>query len=139
MKNRGLKKIWGHNWDYYYLLRLEQRKISEMARDFAKWRHHVGWDRTVAEMKLCVKLLDIVLEKDSAYKSWLNTNYGEKGKFTPFHVHVNIVNYKRFMKQLDDFPTNPILHESLKIELRKKKALNLYHKIRTQRILTWWD
>ena len=139
MKTRGLKKIWGHNWDYYYLLRLEQRKISEMARDFAKWRHHVGWERTVAEMNLCVKLLDIVLEKDKDYKSWLHANYGEKGKFTKFHVYVNLNNYKRFLKRVEEFPEHPILHESMKIELRRIKALHLYHKIRNVKILSWWD
>jgi hypothetical protein len=139
MKNRGLKKIWGHNWDYYYLLRLEQRKISEMARDFTKWRHHVGWERTVWEMNLCVQLIDIILENDKYYNSWLNANYGVNGKFTEFPLYVNLKNYKRFFKQVDTLPDNNVLYEHFKIEVRKVKALHLYNRIRALKLMTWWD
>jgi hypothetical protein len=111
-----------------------------MARDFAKWRHHVDWDRTVKEMQLCVKLLDIILEQDKYYNSWLHASYGDgHNKVQPFPLHVNLKNYKRFLRQVDEWPTNEVLHEHLKIELRKRKALHLYHKIRNMKILTWWD
>lgn len=140
MKGREFKRIWGHNFDYAYLLRLEQRKIRDMARDFAKWRHHVGWERTVKEMQLCVKLLDIILEQDKYYSSWLHASYGDgRSKVQPFPLHVNLKNYKRFLRQVDEWPTNEVLYEHLKIELRKRKALHLYHKIRNMKIFTWWD
>jgi hypothetical protein len=44
MKAREFKRIWGYNWDFAYLLKLERRKIRDIAHDFTKWRHHVDWD-----------------------------------------------------------------------------------------------
>lgn len=140
MKGREFKRIWGPNYDFGYLLCIEQRKLRDMARDFKKWRHHVDWERCVKEMLLCADLLDIVLERDKYYKSWLHKCYGEgRRKVYPFPIHINIKNYKRFLKRVDEIPTNEVLHEHLKIELRKLKALNLYHKIRNMRMLNWWD
>lgn len=139
MKARDFKRIWGHNWDFAYLLKLERRKIRDMARDFTKWRHHVGWEKTVREMNLCVQLIDIILEDDKYYKSWLEANYGIKGKFTKFPIYVNVKNYKRFFKQVDTLPDNDVLYEHFKIELRKVKALHLYNKIRSYKMLSWWD
>lgn len=139
MKGREFKRIWGHNFDYAYLLRLEQRKLRDMARDFAKRRYYVGWERSVKEMQLCINLLDIVLEKDNYYKSWLHESFGEgRNEVKPFPKYVNLKNYKRFLKQVDVCITSKVLKENLKVELRKKKALYLYHKIRNEKMFTWW-
>ena len=64
MKARDFKRIWGHNWDFQYLLQVEQRKIKEMATYFAKHQRYVGWEKTVWEMNVCIQLIDIILEKD---------------------------------------------------------------------------
>lgn len=53
------------DWDYEYLLLLEQKKLRRMAIYFSK----VETDRQVAkELTLCVRLLDIVLDNEGFIK-----------------------------------------------------------------------
>lgn len=121
MSNKSnYKKLVTSHYDWYNLLALERFKINAMAKDFEKHHSYVGWENDVRDMKLCVKLLDIIMEEDSISKNW------EK------EIHyINIKNYKRF---LFSEPSNYYLH---KLELRRIKALHLYNKIRN-RVLRWW-
>lgn len=146
MKNRKFKRIWGKPWDYSYLLAIEQRKLREMANYFKKSKLTVGWERQVRECELCVKLLDIVTERDSDYKAWLNANYGGKNilelqmrEQIPFHKYINTRNAYRFMTHFHEAKSNPYIYESLKVELRRQKAFHLYHKIRLYYMQTWWE
>ena len=146
MKGREFKRVWGFPWDYSYLLAIEQRKLKEMANYFKKSKLTVGWERQVRECELCVKLLDIVAERDSDYKAWFNANYGGKNilelqmrEQIPFHKYINTRNASRFMTHFHEAQSNPYISESLKVELRRQKAFYLYQKIRLYRMQTWWD
>lgn len=141
MKAREFKRVWGPNYDYYFLLKLEQRKLKEMIKDFTKWKHHVDWDSCIREMNLCIQLIDIILEQDKYYKSWLYNSFGKSPfEAKEFPVYVNIRNSKRFFKNRNfNIPKNEALIKHWIPELRRKKALYLYNKIRTSRMLSWWD
>ena len=145
MKGREFKRVWGQPWDYSYLLSIEQRKLKEMAAYFKKSQLTVGWEFQVRDCELCVKLLDIILEKDKDYRAWLNTNYGEQARKSemvgkkPFHKHINLKNLKRFFPQVNLDETNPNLLNSFMVEVRIQKAFHLYHKIRLYRMMHWWD
>lgn len=141
MKSKAFKRIWGQPWDYGYLLKLEQYKIREMCKYFQKSQLTVGWELQVRDLKLCDKLIDIILEKDIYYQSWLDNCYGSiPHKQLPFPVYVNSRNYKRFMPTVSNFKEDNIhLQASMNISLRQKKALYLYNKIRAFRMEHWWD
>lgn len=145
MKGREFKRVWGQPWDYAYLLQIEQRKLKEMAAYFKKHQRTVGWERQVKECELCVKLLDIVMERDKYHKAWLNINYGDKafkeGKMGmyPFPKYINIRNIHRFLFNRNFKVNDQVLSNSVKVELRRRKAFYLYHKIRFYRMMTWWD
>lgn len=145
MKGREFARVWGKPWDYAYLLAIEQRKLKEMANYFKRSQLTVGWERQVRECELCVKLLDIVMERDKYYTAWLNTNYGGKafreGKqgMYSFSKHINIRNAHRFFSNAHFDVDKPVLTNSLRVELRRRKAFHLYHKIRLYRMMTWWD
>lgn len=141
MKSRKLRRIWGYPWDFVYLLELEQYKIREM-RDYMQKHHHLmGWQLVIRDMNICLKLIDIILEKDQHYRSWLDNCYGFiPHKQLPFPVYVNSKNYKRFMPLLEKFEYNDMyLQTRMNISLRQKKALYLYNKIRAYRMECWWD
>jgi hypothetical protein len=145
MKGRELKRIWGRPWDYGYLLAIEQRKLKEMAAYFKKSQLTVGWEFQVRDCELCVKLLDIVMEKDPYYKSWLRQAYsGPPFEDTniKFPVYINTRNADRFWKgfnqKIEDYSKKKIL-EGNKAHLRSEKAFQLYHKIRMYRMYNWWD
>ena len=141
MKSRKLRRIWGKPWDFAYLLELEQYKIREM-RDYMQKHHHLmGWQLVIRDMNICLKLIDIILEKDQYYRSWLDNCYGSKPhKQLPFPVYVNSKNYKRFMPLLEKFDYDNIhLQAGMNISLRQRKALYLYNKIRAYRMECWWD
>lgn len=155
MKGREFKRVWGKPWDFGFLLELEQHKIREMCKYFKKHHHLTNWQFVVRDLELCLKLIDIILEKDIYYKSWLDNNYTQywsdksflcKPKdrnYIPFSVYVNINNSKRFFPQADfncdSIKQHPRLMDGAKISLREKKALFLYNKIRAYRMECWWD
>lgn len=145
MKGRELKRIWGHPWCYGYLLAIEQRKLKEMAAYFKKTKRHVGWEYQVRDCELCVKLIDIIMEQDPYYKSWINQAYGEnyvENRPIKFPVHINVRNSYRFWKSFEEniqkYKDFKIL-EGMKSHLRSTKALYLYNKIRSYRMYNWWD
>lgn len=134
MKARKFRRIWGKPWDYSYLLEIEKRKFKEMAAYFSKSQLTVGWEFQVRNCELCVKLLDIILEKDQDYLSWLHHNYGVGARKQAFGKHINIKNATRFMH-----PSCNYEYATMRVELRRMKAWYLYHKIRLYYMQTLWD
>lgn len=121
MSNKSnYKKIFTSHYDWYYLLALERYKINAMAKDFEKHHFYVGWENEVRDMKLCVKLLDIIMGEDSISKNWIKEI-----------CYINTKNYKRFISY------EPNRSYSHKLEFRRIKALHLYNKIRN-RVFRWW-
>ena len=147
MKPRAFKRVWGKPWDYGYLLKLEQYKIREMRNYFQRSQLVVGWELQVRDLTICDKLIDIILEEDKKYQSWLHSNYNInakdrwQNKGLKFPIYVNVRNYKRFLPQARYDATDmlPFLIENFKISLRQQKALYLYNKIRAYRMERWWD
>ena len=96
-------------------------------------------------MKLAVSLLDIILEKENFW----SIDYPEDYEFVVDHTYnpllktsfvidkyINTKNYKRFFSWLND---NAMKSPSWKIDLRIRKAWCLYHKLREQYMMDWWD
>lgn len=138
---RNFKRLIGNDWDYAYLLELEQYKFKRMAKYFAKSQLVVGWEDQVKTCNLLVSLLDIILEKDAPYNHWLHESYGkinpETGKhdIKKFPRYINVKNAKRFSHNYKDSP----IKESLKSYLRQNKAWYLYNKLRYYKMLRLWD
>lgn len=138
MKPRAFKRIWGKPWDYKYLLKLEQYKIREMCEYIKKHHHLSNWEFVVRDLEICNKLIDIIQEEDQHYTSWLNNCYGVRPiQHLPFPIYVNTRNYKRFCRYECPWSSNMIAH--WQADIRQKKALYLYNKIRSFRMFYWWD
>jgi hypothetical protein len=145
MKPRNFKRIWGKPWDWSYLLNLERHKIKEMMNYISKTQRFVGWEIVVRDMRTSIKLIDIVLEEDAPYKSWVHQSYGNPVKDfefleeAKFPKYINTRNRHRFLHK--DFlnGNHPNIFNSLLAEYRKIKALALYNKIRTYKLFSWWD
>lgn len=137
MKQRKFNRIWGEPFDYSYLLELERYKLVEMSDYFESVDAFVGTERVVRDMRICIRLIDIILDKDTPYKAWLHTSFGEERKSAvKFPVPVNVKNHLRFVSR--HFFSNSALFNLLVPEYRKKKALWLYNYIRTERLFNWW-
>jgi hypothetical protein len=121
MKKKNFKRVWGYEWDYYYLLNLERIKLREMANYTKKRKIILNWERQFKEYELCIKLIDIILEEDPQYKSYINTK-----------------NKKRFGYHNDIIFSNDLILNYYLLSIRKSKALYLYNKIRSYRLPTWW-
>ena len=145
MKPRNFKRIWGQPWDWGYLLHLEQVKLKEMADYFERKNRFVGVEKVVKDIRICIKLIDIICENDAPYKSWLHQSYGghvkdfESLEEVKFPKYINIRNRHRFLSK--DFlnGNHPNIFNSLLAEYRRMKALALYNKIRTYKLFSWWD
>lgn len=130
MKPRAFKRIWGHSWDWGYLIKLEYYKLKEMADGFERRKFVEGWEDIVKEIRLCLRLIKVISEEDRAY----DINTGKLNKY------VNVKNCSRFLNKweisvLKKRPDNHILLDNLRI----KKAFYLYNKIRTYKMMSWWD
>lgn len=140
-KCREFKRWIGKDWDYSFLLKMEQYKFRRMAKYFNKSRLVEGWEKQVSVCKLCDKLISIILEEDPYYNSWLNSSYGTTPhKHIPFPAYVNTRNYKRFNPLIDNLhEDNEVLHTGILIGIREVKAMSLYNKVRTLYLCKLWD
>lgn len=137
------------------MLEMEYMKLRQMEEYFKEMDTFVGIEYVRRDLRICLRLLDIVLERDD-----LDIKRSPL-KFVPFKddkgrkmyklegaseiisykkLYVNIRNSVRFIKF--DF-TSPNVDESLEISykesLRRHKAWHLYNLIRTYRMFAWWD
>ena len=112
-------------FDYGFVLSLEKQALIRMYEYFKVSRIAEGNEVVEKNLKLALKLLDIVLEIDSSYNS--------EGLVDR---HINIKNFKRFWPEAANLDlSKPILQDNLRIE----KAWYLYNKLRFERMRTWWD
>ena len=112
-------------FDYGFVLSLEKQALIRMYEYFKVSRIAEGNEVVEKNLKLALKLLDIVLEIDSSYNS---------ERFVDRHI--NIKNCKRFWPKAADLDlSKPILQDHLRIE----KAWYLYNKLRFERMRTWCD
>ena len=134
-------------WDYSFMLEIEQKKLKNMIRLYEQndYGNSTSGPITVKQMKLAVRLLDIILEKENWWHID-NAFYPEYYEFIVDHPlpqtafvidkYVNTRNYKRFFPLLSD---NAIKQSVWIIELRVKKAWVLYNELRERYMLHWWD
>lgn len=140
IKSRNFKRLWGKPWDYAYLLELEQYKIREMCHYTEKHKQHMDWELEVRKMQICIRLIDIILERDGYYTSWLHNCYGSvPHKQLPFPVYVNTRNYKRFLPLASLEELNTFMRTHFHGTLRQQKAMYLYNKIRAFKMFSWWS
>lgn len=111
------------DYDFEYMLNLEKFKLKRMSEYFSKSQIISDWERVVKEINLCIKLIDIITEKDPPGYLYNGT------KKLPY---VNTRNYKRFLKYIYD-------NDFYRDDLRQTKALYLYNLIRAYRMMSWWD
>ena len=116
-------------FDYGFVLSLEKQALIRMYEYFKVSRITEGNEVVKKNLKLALKLLDIVLEIDSAYKyDFMFEGFVDR--------YINIKNWKRFCPKDTSLDWNtPILKDYL----RREKAWYLYNKLRFERMRTWWD
>jgi len=142
-------------YDHYFLTQLEYQKIKEMVNYQDRVRRHVDVEYEIRDMRICLSLLEIILEKRELFhytgdlvfvpipEEERKEDYKEGDmKLVPtpdfkYHcdVNVNLKNMKRFVhkEKLYEFYTS---HPD---EFYRLKAKALYHKIRFEHEEEWWD
>lgn len=137
------------DWDYGFLLEIERKKLSEMYSYFKTCTSTNKMRIVERDLCICLKLLDIILEKDDLQLKFSDIEFKIKEKgfyemkeqpriFSYRKLYVNTRNATRFCKF--GFPNEDNDLEIIQRErLRQAKAWNLYHKIRCYRMFDWWD
>jgi hypothetical protein len=143
------------DWDFGYLLDLEELKLKRMLKYFKKSRI-IDTTFIIREISLCLQCIEIIKEKDKPFNDYLDYNFSSLHKNNPrnfedYYPYVNIRNEERFFREkvikeeIED--KEPYRGEegrkhrieSLKVSLRQRKALHLYHLIREYKMESWWD
>ncbi|MBQ7572379.1 MAG: hypothetical protein IJT19_09100 [Bacteroidaceae bacterium] len=149
------------DWDYAFLIALEKKKLQRM-HDYFKHKGHLENNAIVVrDIAICIRLIDIFMQDDAAYSTWLHKSYSgelkwrklEDGMYelddsdskplADFPVYVNVRNERRFFYStpIRDAQTEGHRDHAIHLitSLRQQKALHLYHLIREYRLMTWWD
>ena len=138
----------GRPWDFGYLWDLEYAKIKEMADYLEKSNRFVGVEYVVRDMRICLSLIEIFSDKRDLFhfdRRLLNDekcNGGVTVKAVGIpdfeykcHVNVNLKNINRFVDDKD----KQKWYIKCPYEFYELKARYLYHKIRREREMKWWD
>lgn len=115
-------------FDCNYLLDLEKFKMQLMIKAFNEKYHDVNHTDDIRWMSICIKLIDIIQEEDSAleyvdYLQFKIVKYVNTNNAFRFRFKDNISNDQIFMKDT----------------LRQRKAAHLYYMIRYNYSYGWWD
>lgn len=137
-----IKLGWNDYDDYGSLLTLEKYKLSKMADKYERLAGDIDkpflecWT-IVSDLRLCVKLIDIVNGIDNMYKVAYNPethSYGKKEL-----KYVNMRNAYRFipLKLQKLYDRNKLMRNVIANEVRRMKAWSLYSQIRALNINRW--
>lgn len=122
-----------YQFDYGYLLDLERFKLQLMLKSF-KDKPHTDHTGDIRWISICIKLIGIIQEEDSALEVVEMEMSKPQFKLIKY---VNINNAFRFgIEYLDRYDGLQVYRREL---LRQQKALYLYNKIRYNYMLEWWD
>lgn len=149
------------DWDYSSLIALEKKKLQRMHDCIKREGHLENNALVVREIAICIRLIDIFMQDDAAFITWLDRSYSGKIKFrkldngnyvlddtikkplAEYPVYVNTRNERRFFRStpIKDAQSEGNVDAARMgiAELRRLKALHLYHLIREYKLLTWWD
>ena len=145
------------DWDYLYLLALEKKKLERMHDCIKSESRLERKNSVVREIAICIRLLDIIMEKDTVQNTWLKESFSGKMRYikvgdiykldtseyrpiADFPVYVNVRNERRFFRctPIKDAQSKGKRAIGFISRLRQEKALHLYHLIREYKLLKWW-
>ena len=149
------------DYDYAYLIVLEKKKLQRMHDCIKRESCLEHKDFVVRDIAICIRLIDIFMEDDAVFNTWLHQSFSGEMRFrkleddlyelddtdrkpiADYPVYVNVRNEKRFFRctpikdaQSEGDRTRAILSI---VSLRQQKALHLYHLIREYKLFEWWD
>ena len=148
------------DWDYSYLIALERKKLQRMHDCIKRESLLVNKDFVVRDIAICIRLIDIFMENDVFFNTWLPQSFSGDLKFirhkdglyeldntdrtiVDFPVYVNIRNEKRFFRctPIKDAKAEGKRDSAILsiVSLRQQKALHLYHLIREYKLFEWWS
>ena len=114
-----------YDYDYKFLLDFEKAKLERMIIYFQKYPIAIGDDITVRDIKLCVKLIDMLVNLPSNDVHYVNFRNAER--FVPW-----------IAKMVKDDPEK-IKDTSVNDILREEKIWNLYNTIKKYKMRSWWN
>lgn len=135
------------DWDWYFLLKIERTKIRQMEKYFRESGIAEGDENDAKWLRICDKLLSIMMDEDTALKYEKNRIETKNSLGLPYYKDylikpINERNAYRFfdegmMKFLNvpKYDTKNIFLNDLRIE----KAKHLYYKIRENFTFNWWN
>lgn len=155
MSKRTWNKLIGSDFDFYYLLKLEQLKIRKMTKYFKKHSIIADAPLVIRDLIISDRLISIILEEDNIYKAHINqcirNSRSEGLPLVNGTIYINAKNERRFFRSTPIKDNNEYREpyrgelgrnfrdKTLKMSLRRLKALHLYNMIREYRMLNWWN
>lgn len=120
-------------FDHYYIWDLEKSKLEESLYYFENHYYTERNPDIIKEIKLALKLLNIIIEDGEGLYEWINDEESLKKSYK-CNIYVNTNNYHRFVNE-----KYKEMYLEYQHELYVEKAKYLYYKLLTYKIKNWWD
>lgn len=123
--------IWNYrDFDYGYMLDIEMKVLESMRKYFKSSNIAEGDDETARDLELC---LNILKEREKCNEYW----YAEEKEGHEPIKKINMSKSPMFYKNMIELHGE---HKRLfEYDWYEYKCWCLYNKIRTNRMLTWWN
>lgn len=137
----------GEPWDHDYLFSVEHAKIKEMLEWHRKHGKYAGVEHNIRDMQICLSLIEIFTGKRDLFHfngKLLSEPTGDGETYRVVEspdfeyvcdVYVNTKNIDRFVED-EKAKGFYLIHKD---ELYMLKARKLYHKIRFEKEIGWWE
>jgi len=148
---QGLEKIWqwtpiiwyDRDWDQDYMLRIWEKKLDLMAKNFEKYDLHVGRERKVRQLKTCRELIRRIrnehyyltgepkmtsepTDNPKFHRIVISDDWDWAPPLGPWrHVKTNGVVTEKYAQMYDDYMI--------------KQDIDLLFKIMSKHMLGWWN
>lgn len=132
-----LKRAWGYfrltflnfyDFTPMSVLMLERRQLERLRRSVSRSRSHPDWQDNIRQVDLCLRLLRIVFEEDSALF------WDRHAKMYHLRRYVNTRNAARYWPDWHHDGKSTLIDG-----LRQLKAWHIYNRLRTQYMPNWGD
>ena len=146
---KWFKIVWNdRDFDYVFILYILKFKLENIAKNIEKYSRHVGNERDVQRIKLCIRLLDKIGDGyyESEYQNYCNSDFNIRGdlsfqlleKFNKNNLKTYLNKYPNQYRRIDK-TNDDVLNALILGRLRHEKAKRLLFELLNRHVEEWWN
>lgn len=148
---KWFKIVWNdRDFDYVFILYVLKFKLDNTANNIEKYSRHVGNERDVQRIRLCVRLLDKIKDVyyETEYQNYYDSDFNIRTAEDLFSQLLEKANKNELKQYLNKYPNHyrkidkgddDLLNALNLGRLRHEKAKRLFFELLNRHLEEWWD